>query len=301
MRNEVPSDPALGPEPGDPASEGSLSAFRTPHSALPWDALDRERILAGLETREIGRVLHVHDEVTSTNDLAMALGDAGAPHGTAVVAERQTRGRGRLGRVWASPPGVGLWVSVVLRPPVPASVVPAMTLAAGVATAEAIEAEAGVVAALKWPNDVLLDGRKVAGILTELRTEDQGVAHLVVGVGINVHHGRSEFPPELAETAISLWQATGRAPSRVLLLRRLFARLEAWYQRFLGEGPAAAIAAAAARMPMLGQRVVAVAGAERCEGTAVRLAGDGGLVIELGDGRTRRLLAAEITLATDAG
>ncbi len=300
MRNDIPSNPALGPEPGDLGSEGSHSAFRTPHSALAWDALDRGQILEGLETREIGRILHVHDEVTSTNDLAMALGDAGAPHGTAVVAERQTRGRGRLGRAWVSPPGVGLWTSVLLRPPIPASAAPAMTLAAGVAAAEAIEAEAGVVATLKWPNDVLLDGRKVAGILTELRTEVQAVAHLVVGIGINVHQGRSEFAPELAETAISLRQATGRAPSRVLLLRQLFARLEAWYQRFLGEGPAVVAGAAAARMPMLGRRVVAVAGAERCEGTAIRLDGEGALILELGDGRTRRLLAAEITLATGA-
>lgn len=275
------------------------------------DALDRVAILAGLETEAVGRVLHVHDAVASTNDLAMALGDAGAAHGTAVVAERQTRGRGRLGRIWASPPGVGLWVSVVLRPAVPAAVAPAITLAAGVATAEAIEAEAGraaaetgeaaagIVAALKWPNDVLLDGRKVAGILTELRTEGQDVAHLVVGIGINVHQGRSEFPPELAEAAISIRQATGRALSRALLLRRLFARLEAWYQRFLTEGPPAVAAAAAARMPMLGRRVVAVAGAERWEGTAARLDGDGALILVLAGGGTRRLLAAEVTLATN--
>ncbi len=265
------------------------------------DVLDRERILAGLETRAVGRALHVYEEVSSTNDVAMALGDAGAPHGTAVVAERQTQGRGRLGRAWASPPGVGLWASVVLRPAVPAAVAPAMTLAGGVAAAEAIDAEAGVRTALKWPNDVLLDGRKVAGILTELRTEEEAVAHLVMGIGINVHQGRSEFPPELAETAISIRQATGRALSRVRLLQRLFARLEAWYQRFMGEGPSVVAAAAAARMPMLGQRVVAVAGGERWEGTAVRLDGDGALVIDLAGGRTRRVLAAEVTLAGAGG
>jgi BirA family biotin operon repressor/biotin-[acetyl-CoA-carboxylase] ligase len=261
------------------------------------DVLTREQILEGLEAREIGRLLHVLDEVGSTNDLAMALADAGAPHGTAVVAERQTQGRGRLGRTWESPPGVGLWASVVLRPAVPAAAAPAMTLGGGVATAEAIEAEAGIPVALKWPNDVLVDGRKVAGILTELRTRDEAVAHLVVGIGINVHQGRSEFPPELAETAISIRQATGRAVSRVRLLQRLFARLEAWSRRFVDEGPGAVVAAAAARMPMLGQRVVAVAGAERWEGTAARLDGDGALVIVLPGGGTRRVLAAEVTLA----
>jgi len=287
------------------------SAMHDPHSVSGMDALDPGRILQGLETRAVGRTLHVHGEVGSTNDLALALADAGAPHGTAVVAERQTQGRGRLGRTWVSPAGLGLWVSVVLRPEVPAAQAPAITLAAGLAAAEAIEEEAGraaaeagqaaagIVATLKWPNDVLLGGRKVAGILTELRTVDQAVAHLVVGIGINVHQGRSEFPPELAATAISIRQATGRAVSRVRLLQRLFARLEAWSQRFVGEGPGAVVAAAGARMPMLGRRVVAVAGAERWEGTAARLDGDGALVIALAGGGTRRVLAAEVTLAGD--
>jgi BirA family biotin operon repressor/biotin-[acetyl-CoA-carboxylase] ligase len=265
------------------------------------DRLDRAEILQGLQTREIGRVLHVHDEVTSTNDLAMALAESGAPHGTAVVAERQARGRGRLGRAWDSPAGLGLWASVVLRPEVPAAQAPAMTLAAGLAAAEAIEAEADVAAALKWPNDVLLDGRKVAGILTELRTRDQAVAHLVVGIGINVHQGVADFPPDLAETAISIRQAAGRAVSRVRLLQCLFARLEAWSQRFVAEGSGAVVAAAAARMPMLGQRVVAVAGTERWEGTAARLDGDGALVIALPGGGTRRVLAAEVTLPGAGG
>ena len=263
------------------------------------DVLDRERILAGLETRAIGRVLHVHDEVTSTNDVAMALADAGAPHGTAVAAERQTRGRGRLGRAWSSPPGVGLWTSVVLRPPVPAAAVPVLTLAAGLAAAEAIEAEAGIPAALKWPNDVLLDGRKVAGTLLELRTEDQAVAHVVAGVGINVHQARGDFPPEVAQTAVSIRQATGRPVSRVLLLRGLFTRLETWYERFLAEGPDPVVTAAAGRMPVLGQPVVAVAGAERLEGTAARLDSDGALVLALPGGGTRRVLAAEVTLAAN--
>ena len=265
------------------------------------DLLDRERILEGLATRAIGADLHLYDEVTSTNDVATALADAGAPHGAAVVAERQTRGRGRLGRPWASPPGVGIWVSVILRPPVPAGLAPALTLLAALAVAEAIEAETQVAAALKWPNDVLLDGRKVAGILAELRAEEQAVAHVVVGIGINVHQRREEFPPELAETATSIRQATGRAVSRVMLLRRLFARLEAWYGRFVAEGAAPVVAAAAARMPMLGRPVIAAAGGERWEGTAASLDGDGALVLALPGGHTRRVLAAEVTLAGAGG
>ena len=273
--------------------------FASPHppSAIGADVLDRERILDGLETRAVGRALHLYDQVASTNDVAMALADAGAPHGTAVVAEHQTQGRGRLGRAWASPPGVGLWASVVLRPAVPAAVASAMTLGGGVAAAEAIEAEAGIPVTLKWPNDVLLDGRKVAGILTELRAEDRMVAHLVMGIGINVHQGPSEFPSELAGTATSIRQAAGRAVSRVRLLQRLFGRLEAWHQRFVSEGPGIVVAAAAARMPMLGRRVVAVAGAERWEGTAACLDVHGALVIEVAPGRTQRVVAAEVTLA----
>ena len=261
------------------------------------DALDRERILECLRTEAIGRDLRLYAEVTSTNDVAMALAEAGAPHGTAVVAERQTRGRGRMGRPWASPPGMGLWVSVILRPPVAAALAPTVTLLAGLAAAEAIEAEAPLSAALKWPNDVILDGRKVAGILAELRAEDQVVSHVVVGIGINVHQRREDFPPSLGDTAISIRQATGRAVSRVLLLRRLFTRLEVWFRRFVAEGAAPVVAAAAARMPMLGRPVVAVSGAERWEGTADRLDPDGALVLALPAGGTRRVLAAEVTLA----
>ncbi len=264
------------------------------------DVLDRGRILERLRTEAIGRDLRLYGEVTSTNDVAMALADAGAPHGTAVVAEGQTRGRGRLGRPWESPPGVGLWVSVILRPPVPATLAPALTLLAGLSVAETIEAEAQVAAALKWPNDVLLDGRKVCGILAEMRAEDQVVAHVVVGVGINVYQRPQDFPPDLADTAISIRQATGRVVSRVLLLRRLFARLEVWYQRFVAEGAAPVVAAAAARMPMLGWPVVAAAGAERWRGTAARLDPDGALVLTLPTGEARRILAAEVTLSTNA-
>jgi BirA family biotin operon repressor/biotin-[acetyl-CoA-carboxylase] ligase len=260
------------------------------------DNLDHQRILEGLETEAIGRTLHLYDEVTSTNDVAMALAEGGAAHGAAVVAERQSGGRGRFGRVWASPPRVGLWVSVVLRPRVPAAAAPTMTLVAGIAAAEAIELAAGAAVAVKWPNDLLLDGRKVAGILTELRTTDQTVEHLVVGIGINVHQALHDFPPDLAHTAISIRLATGRAISRVLLLRHLFARLEAWVVRLGIEGPAPVVAAAATRMPMLGCPVVVVSGPNRWEGTAAGLDADGALVLELPGGRTRRVLAAEVTL-----
>lgn len=260
------------------------------------DVLDREKILEGLATRAIGRDLRVFDQVTSTNDVAMALADAGAPHGAAVVAEGQTRGRGRLGRPWASPPGLGLWVSVVLRPSVRPELAPCLTLLAGLAAAEAIAAEAVVATALKWPNDVLLDGRKVAGALAELRAEDQVVRHVVAGIGINVHQRAGDFPAELAEAAISLQMATGRAVSRVLLLRRLFLRLETWVHTFATEGPAPVVAAAAARMPMLGCQVVAVSGRARWEGRAERLEEDGALLLALPGGGTRRVLAAEVTL-----
>jgi BirA family biotin operon repressor/biotin-[acetyl-CoA-carboxylase] ligase len=262
---------------------------------LGVDALDRERILEGLTTRAIGRDLRVFGEVTSTNDVAMALADGGAPHGTAVVAERQTRGRGRLGRPWSSPPGLGLWVSVILRPSVRAGLAPSLTLLAGLAAAEAIEAEAMLAAALKWPNDVLLDGRKVAGVLAELRAEDQAVRHVVAGIGINVHQRRQDFPAELADAAISIQMATGRAVSRILLLRRLFLRLEAWIQTMAAEGATPVVAAAAARMPMLGCQVVAVSGQERWEGRAERLEDDGALLLALPDGATRRILAAQVT------
>src|SRR5262249_47625594 len=142
------------------------------------------------------------EEVDSTQRLARDLARGGADEGTTVIAERQTAGRGRMGRQWHSPAGENVYCSVVLRPPLAPGAVPCLALVVGLAVIDAVRAVAGLAAALKWPNDVLLEGRKVAGILTELDAEVERVHFVIAGIGVNVNV--TDFPPELAHKATSL-------------------------------------------------------------------------------------------------
>ena len=171
------------------------------------------------------------ESTASTNDVAARLAESGAEEGTIVVAETQTAGRGRHGRVWVSPPGAGLYVSVILRPAMgaatddhPASLV---TLASGVAIAEAVRAVTGLPATIKWPNDVLIGGRKLAGILAEAAVQAGVLQFVVVGFGVNLQ--RAAFPPQLAPRVTSIEAETSRAPDRGLILAAILAAMEERY------------------------------------------------------------------------
>ncbi len=166
-----------------------------------------------LSTRELGRTIHHHESLGSTNEVAFRLAQDGAEHGEVVVAEQQTAGKGRRGRVWVSPPGLNLYFSAILRPELPPQRAPELTLVAAVALAEALR-EFGTEAAIKWPNDVQIEGRKVAGILTELSAEPERVHFVVVGVGVNLNSQAGHFPEELREVATSLALAKGERVSR---------------------------------------------------------------------------------------
>ena len=171
----------------------------------------------------------------STNRVAMEMAENGAKHGTVVVADAQTDGRGRMGRRWVSPSGKNLYVSLLLRPSVPAVDAPRLALVAGVALADAVEA-VGVPVSLKWPNDLYCGGRKAAGILAEMASDTDGVRHVVIGVGLNVNMEESDFPQELRATATSLRILAGKAFRRVDVLARLLDAFGMRYAEFLGGG-----------------------------------------------------------------
>ena len=182
-------------------------------AALP-DRLYPEEVQRDLGTRWLAQAMHHFEETDSTNRVALELARDGAAHGTAVVAESQTAGRGRLGRSFYSPPHANLYTSLVLRPQVSTAQAPAFILASAVAVAETVAAfvddPAGVE--IKWPNDVLLDGLKTCGILMELGAEATRVAFLVLGIGVNLNVDREEFPEEFRALATSLASHTGHAP-----------------------------------------------------------------------------------------
>jgi BirA family transcriptional regulator, biotin operon repressor / biotin---[acetyl-CoA-carboxylase] ligase len=198
--------------------------------------MSEQSIVELLGTLWLGRNwLHL-PECASTNDEAAQWAKGGAPHGAVVVADTQTAGRGRQGRQWHAAAGESLCFSLVLRPTLPVRDLPPITLAVGIAVAETITRFAATPT-LKWPNDVLIDGKKVAGILTETSSQGERADHVIVGIGVNLNV--SAFPAELASIATSLHSHRKRPVDRMHFTAVLCERLENWYERFLADGPTA--------------------------------------------------------------
>lgn len=235
-----------------------------------------------------GPFVHL-DVIASTNDHARRLALSGAPHGTVVAAERQTAGRGRQGRAWHAPASRSLTLSALVRL-APAALEP-LPLAVAVAVCEACEAVAPVRCRIKWPNDVWIERRKIAGVLIEARPQESWV---VIGIGLNVNTGQDELPQELQESAGSLRIAAGRPVDRGATLAALLARLAAWVAR-LGE-PAAVATAFRERDALHGERIAWLASGVRHEGEARGIEDDGALVVFTDDGGRVRLDAGEVHL-----
>lgn len=241
------------------------------------DTLDAEEIRALLPRRSMWRDIVVIPTVDSTNGKAAALAEDGALEGTVVVADVQERGRGRLGRIWVSPPGKNVAVSILLRPKVEPAVVSCLSLVAGIALAEAVESVCGLTALLKWPNDLYLDGRKIAGILAEMSSDADGIRHVVVGVGVNVNATTDDFPPELRKKAGSLLVASSSQVSRNRLLGAFLASFEEAYRLFLFRGFAPLRAAWENRSLLTGRRIRLSVRDGVAAGVVLGLADDGAL------------------------
>jgi len=259
--------------------------------------LDAEAIRASLDNGWAQAELRVLGSVSSTSDIAWAWADAGCAEGTAVFAEEQVQGRGRFGRAWLSPRGRGLLMSFVLRPET-GDIGPAhITALAAVAVAEAIEAEAGLAAGIRWPNDVVLAGRKVAGILTECR--GARVAPCVVGIGINVNMETADFDPAIRDKAISVREVTGWRLSRLELAVDLLRAFEGCYERFLREGFRSLREEWLGSTDMVGQRVRVSLENDVCCGIAETIDRDGALVIRDEQGLMRRMTIGDATVLKD--
>jgi BirA family biotin operon repressor/biotin-[acetyl-CoA-carboxylase] ligase len=259
--------------------------------AIPDKLLPGE-IAAGLKVRLLKGPIHHFETLPSTNDLAKELAAGQAPEGTLVVAEGQSRGRGRLGREWRSPPGAGLYVSVLLRPPLPPSDLPQITLTAAVAVVRALKRATGLAPGIKWPNDLVLAGKKLGGILTEMETESDQIRHLVLGLGLNVNN--REFPAEIKDLATSLALVTGRSFSRLAILKAWLEELESLYQLFLGREFARILAEWKEYTVTLGHAVRVRQGPVEISGQALEVAPDGALLIETRTGEIVRVTSGEI-------
>jgi BirA family biotin operon repressor/biotin-[acetyl-CoA-carboxylase] ligase len=229
----------------------------------------------------------------STNSLALERGLRGDTGPMAFFAETQTAGRGRFGRVWESKQGEGLWMSLLLHPREPMQVWPRLTTIAALALAETIEVVASVQAQIKWPNDVLCGGKKVAGILAETGTHNHSGPFIVLGIGLNVN--QTTFPAPLSETATSLRGECGNSINRAELAAQLLSRLSALTALIETDFPSI-LSRVKGRSSVLGRPLTADAGGLILEGTAEDLDTDGGLVLRLLDGSRRILNAGEVTL-----
>ena len=251
-----------------------------------------------LQTRFLGKPLHFFDTIDSTNTYAARLAREGASEGTAVIADSQSGGKGRLGRSWISPPGVNLYLSAILRPPVPAVTVPQLNLLAAVAVADTIVQVCSLTPAIKWPNDVLVGGKKVCGILAEMQTETGTLRAVVLGIGVNLNAPLDAFPEELREKASSLFLAGGRLVDRSAFTVALLTHLEKLYVLWL-EGGFSTLRPVWEHHAawMMGQQITVAAPDGTVAGTVLGLDSDGALLLREGDsGTPRRLLAGDVTV-----
>ena len=261
------------------------------------DVLHGEDLLARLgPNHTIGRDIRVFAETTSTNDIVEKLARDGVAEGIVVFAEAQTKGRGRLGRTWVSPPGKGLWFSVLLRPQIAPQAATQLTVISAVAVARAIEKQTGLHPGIKWPNDIVFGHRKAAGMLLELGAELDHIRHVVLGIGLDVNLTAEDLPPEIRPLATSLREQKGELIDRPALATALIAELDAAYARYRAGDFHELGDEWMRRCVTLGRRVTLHVGDRKISGHAEALDEEGALLLRTEHGRLERIVGGDVVL-----
>jgi BirA family biotin operon repressor/biotin-[acetyl-CoA-carboxylase] ligase len=261
------------------------------------DVLHADDLLARVgKTKVVGRDIRVFEQTTSTNDVIEKLAHDGVKEGVVVFAESQTKGRGRLGRAWTSPLRKGLWFSVLLRPDLRPQETTQLTVAAATALWRAIHNETGLRPEIKWPNDLLLRGRKVTGILTELTAELDRVKHVILGIGVDVNLNAGDFPSELRKLATSLKIESGKLVSRSDLAVEILRELDRAYARVCAGDFAAVADEWEEHCTTLGRNVTIQIGDRRIRGRAESLSEDGALLLRTEHGHLERITGGDVTV-----
>jgi len=260
------------------------------------DLLLPEEIVFGLDTNTIGKVGIVHHHLTdSTNTQARELAREGAPEGTLVVAEAQSAGRGRKGRSWLASSGEGLLFALSLRPDMEPSRAALITLMTAVSVAEALIQETGINARIKWPNDILVGRKKLAGILTEMSMELDAVDYVIVGLGLNINTPADAFHDDIQEIATSVLAEAASPFSRISLLRAILSRFEAHYTTLSTQGPESILTRWKSLSDIVGRRVCVSMMREDVEGRVLDIDPDGVLLVENEAGESLRILSGDVT------
>lgn len=270
----------------------------------PWrldkvpDLLLADELQVEIRGLRLGTPLYTYGRLGSTNEVAARLANDGAPEGTLVTAEEQIRGKGRQGHRWHSPPGVGIWMSVVLRPQISAIQAGGLPLLAALAVTTAIREITGVSARIKWPNDVIMDGRKVSGILGESAVEGTRVRYAILGVGINVNLNHDDVPKNLQNIAGSLQMATGRKWPRVAVAGKVLGSLERLYDEYCQTGFSCMMDMFRECTDLIGRTVRLQRHGESIVGTVIDLSPEGALILATAAG-TRHVQVGEASLKVD--
>ena len=254
------------------------------------DRLYDFQVYQGLKTKSFGRKVLYFDSLSSTMDMATQLALKGAKEGTIVIAETQTKGRGRLGRTWYSPKHKGLYFSLILRPEISPDKAAIITLLAGVSICEAIKESSGLEVQIKWPNDIFIRNKKLGGILTEIKAEVDAVNFIVVGIGLNINNDKKS----LIAGSTSLKEEKSGQFSRLSILQDVLYRLEINYLALEKKGPQSIIDKWRQFAITLGRRVKVYSHKEHIEGEALDIDSDGGLLIRNDSGLTRKVFAGDV-------
>jgi BirA family biotin operon repressor/biotin-[acetyl-CoA-carboxylase] ligase len=260
---------------------------------MDWNLEILEKNLAG---KPFGQKLYYYPVTGSTNDEAFRLGVAGALEGTIVIADSQTKGKGRLQRVWHSPAGTNIYTSIILRPQLEVARAPQISIAAGVAVAEVLEKYCPGKIQLKWPNDVLLNGKKICGILAQVKTNVREIDFIVLGIGINANIDYNELPEDIRKLATSLNIETGREISRLELIISLYENLAKWYKKLIADGFSSVKEKWLSMAPMIGMRVQIMSGDEVISGKALGIDEQGSLVLLTAEDRKIKIFAGDATI-----
>ena len=264
---------------------------------MGWNLEVLEKSLAG---EFIGRPLYYYPETGSTNDEVFRLGGCGSPEGTAVIADSQTKGKGRLQRLWHSPPGSNIYTSILLRPTFAPDQAPRISIAAGVAVAEILSEYCQGLVQLKWPNDVLLNKKKACGILAQMKTSADGIDFVVLGIGINANIGYHQLPPDIRTIATSLTIETGREIDRLELIISLYENIAKWYKELTQRGFDAIKEKWLNLAPMISQNVQVMFRDEVVSGKALGLDDDGSLIILTVNNETVKVSAGDATILKES-
>ncbi len=262
---------------------------------MAGDILSRAELESTIKTEWAGKTVVYLDETDSTNTEAKKAAEAGACHGTLVVADYQSMGKGRRGRCWDAPHGVGAWMSLICRPDVHPSCASMLTLVSGMAVCDGIRAVCGLEAQIKWPNDIVIGGKKVCGILTEMSTELECINYVVAGIGVNVNN--REFPEEIRDVATSLLLETGAMVSRSRIIAATMEAFEAYYARFMKyKSMKDLMDLYNERLANLGREVRVLGTDYSYEGTALGIDEMGELLVKTEDGKVHHVISGEVSV-----